>query len=353
MLVVVIKTLLVALTGGFVFHFFQVPLAWMLGSLTAVMLWSSFFKGDLYWPMELRNAGLIIVGYIMGISFTVETGQQIFRQLPAMLFSTIAIVVFSLLMGYLIFLRVGIKLPSSVIGSVPGGLSQMVVLSEEIKDADITVVTFMQTVRLLSVVFIVPFVAFHSFAGQADLAAAGRMAANHPILIENPGVLFLFAFAALAGSWIGVRVNLPMPFILGPLLGVIMLILLGLRGPLLPSILIIGAQLSIGTHLGLTIRPANLKDWKKLLSYTFIGSIGIVIFSFIIGYLLTYFYPISLITAFLSTAPGGMTEMGLTAVMLQADLSTVTAYQLFRVFFILFIVPPLLKWWIGTAKQEA
>ena len=42
----------------------------------------------------------------------------------------------------------------------------MVVLSEEIAGSDLTVVTFMQTIRLLATVFIVPFIVIHGLAGD-------------------------------------------------------------------------------------------------------------------------------------------------------------------------------------------
>ncbi|OPZ70448.1 MAG: putative ammonia monooxygenase [Firmicutes bacterium ADurb.Bin456] len=61
------------------------------------------------------------------------------------------------------------------------------------------------------------------------------------------------------------------------------------------------------------------------------------------GYLLTLFHPLSLTTAFLGTSPGGMGEMGLTAVLVGADVSLVAAYQLFRLSFILFVLTILLK----------
>ncbi|MGG1600710.1 AbrB family transcriptional regulator, partial [Paenibacillus naphthalenovorans] len=54
--------------------------------------------------------------------------------------------------------------------------------------------------------------------------------------------------------------------------------------------------------------------------------------------------PISFVTAFLSTSPGGMTEMGVTAAAVKGDVSIVVAYQMFRILFILFIVPYLLRW---------
>ncbi|MNW03830.1 putative ammonia monooxygenase [compost metagenome] len=51
----------------------------------------------------------------------------------------------------------------------------------------------------------------------------------------------------------------------------------------------------------------------------------------------------SLTTAFLGTAPGGMAEMGLTGAAVGADLSIIVAYQMFRLLFILFIAPLVVK----------
>ncbi len=50
-----------------------------------------------------------------------------------------------------------------------------------------------------------------------------------------------------------------------------------------------------------------------------------------------------MLTAFLSTAPGGLTELGIVALTLGADVTFFLAFQLFRLFFILLAAPMLLK----------
>jgi membrane AbrB-like protein len=344
------RTLAVAGIGGFLFKILYIPLPWMLGPLTSVMLWSLLTKQSMYWPLWLRNAGLIILGYMMGISFTAETGQQILIHLPSMFVSTTLIILFSLLLGYLVGRRTGISRSTSLIGSIPGGLSQMVVLSEEVPGSDVTVVTFMQTIRLLTVVFVVPLLATHVLAAGPEQSVFNNSLTVNPLPLVGPGGsvkdwLIIIA-ATLVSTWVAVRYNFPTPYLLGPLLGAVGLVLAGRPGPLVPNILILAAQLCIGTYMGLTMNIASLKAWKQLLPYTLAGSIGIVLVSLMVGYFLTCFYPLTLVTAFLSTAPGGMTEMGVTAMTVNADLSIVTAYQMFRVLFILLVVPWVLKSWL-------
>jgi len=78
----------------------------------------------------------------------------------------------------------------------------------------------------------------------------------------------------------------------------------------------------------------------------------VVFFSLGVGFLLTRLHSLNLISAFLGTSPGGMAEMGLTAVLVRADVSLVAAYQMFRLLFILFVMPLLLKWRFGTVPKQ-
>lgn len=339
------KTLLISLSGGLFFQFLHFPLPWMLGTLTAVALWQCLGKGRACWPLSLRNIGLMALGYLLGITFTRETLGQIMEQLPSMFLTTLLVMAFSLIMAYFISHRTGLNLPTSLIGCIPGGLSQMVVLSEEIEGADRTVVTFMQTIRLLAVIFIIPFLTIHGLNSHPNPVTAASL----PVSPENAVIILP---TILISTWLALQLKLPTPFLVGPLLGGALLVLNGLAVPPLPHFLLIAAQLCVGTYMGFTIQPANVENWKSLLPYVLLSSISLVLFSLLTGYLLTVWHSIKLTTAFLSTSPGGMTEMGVTAALVHADVSIVSAYQMFRLLFILFIVPYALKFGLYCFRQK-
>ena len=63
-----------AVGGGLLFQVLHLPLPWMLGPLTVIMFanLSQKSKLALAWPVGFRNAGLIVLGYMLGISFTRE-----------------------------------------------------------------------------------------------------------------------------------------------------------------------------------------------------------------------------------------------------------------------------------------
>jgi membrane AbrB-like protein len=333
----ILTTGLVAIPGGFLFSFLHIPLPWMLGPLTITLIHHALRGKGVRWPVEFRNAGLIVIGYSMGRTVTVETTQQILINLPGMVAVTLLIVLFSLATGYLTHRQTGISLASGILGSVPGGLAQMVLMAEEIKDADVTVVTLMQMARILAVLFIVPFVAtygiVHLPAGTPAVAAA-----THYGLAVLPALLM-----APLGAWLASRMNFPIPFLLGAIFATTAAVLIGFPAPPVPRPLINTAQLFFGVYLGITISLESLRGVGKVLPWAIGGSVALVAFTYLVGFGLTLVTPASLLTAFLSTAPGGITEMGIVALTLGADVAFILAYQLFRLFCILLAAPLLLR----------
>ncbi|MEL7563714.1 MAG: AbrB family transcriptional regulator [Dehalobacterium sp.] len=340
-----LETLLVAVAGGFVFQLIHFPLPWMLGPLLFVLVWTQVLKHKTWWHVNIRNFALVILGYTIGNSFSPAAGGQILRQLPSMLICTIATVFASLLIAFIISRKTGVSLSTSIIGSIPGGLPQMVTLSEEVEGTDISNVIFMQTMRVLSVVFFVPFLVIHRVAGSvASGNAAGGTGLEWNLAAVNPGTFIVYLVVVLSVVYFSVRVKVPTPFLTGPILGVALLNMLGGgTGPEMPRLVIIGSQLSMGVFMGQSIQITSLSNWKQMLTYTLAGSFSLVFFSLGLGELLSRFHSIELVSAFLGTAPGGVAEMGLTAIQVHADLSLVSSYQIFRVFFTIFVVPPLLK----------
>lgn len=336
-----LATLAVAIAGGLLFFELHFSIPWLLGSLAGVMLLSVSRPAAVRWPNGYRNAGLIALGYLMGRPFTHEVGRQIIAQLPAMLAMTGGVVLFSLIVGYITHRQTGLTLATSVLATVPGGLSQMVVLGEEIEGADAAVITFMQTIRMLSAVFCVPFITVHGLGPAAHPASAA---------VTDAGAAPLFLAAVLIGAWLAVRIHMPVPYMLGPVLVTAGLVFSGWPAPPLPTAILIAAQISVGAFMGTNINAESLRSCRRLLSHTILNAAAIVLFSLFAGFLLANFGHTSLATAFLAAAPGGVAEMGLTALLLGADVTVVLAYQMFRLLFILLVLPFFLRWWLGSAK---
>jgi len=336
-----LKTFLLAASGGLLFYCLQVPLAWMLGPLCAVVTWSQIRKQPQYFPISVRNAALIVLGYLIGKAFTMTAAAQIAAQLPVMLIVTALIVLMSMVLGYITHRKTGISFATGMLGSVPGGFSQMVLMSEEVETADVSVVSFMHTIRLLSVVFIVPYLATQAAGGitVATSTAADTLIVWKPVPLNAVPVLGFASLAALFSN----RINLPTPFLMGPILGAAMLSMSGFSCPSLPSWLTILCQIAVGAYMGVKIELASLSNWRILTTYTLLGVVAVIATSLGIAFMLSHYYGYSDVTSFLSMAPGGIAEMSVTGIALGADLSVIASYQIFRLFFILLLTPVMFR----------
>lgn len=347
----ILETIGIALLGGLLFLFIHMPLPWLLGPLTVVAIWSLTTRRSLDLPPFVFEIALLILGYMLGSSFTKETALQIVLQLPFMVVTTTLIVLISLGLGVVTARRSKLDLASVVIGSVPGGLAQMLVLSKEIKGIDPTIVLFTQVIRVLAVVFIVPFITLHGIGGET-----ASLPSSPNTIVSSEGQWYqyiIYGLVSISGYFIGKRVGLPTSVLTGPLIATAMVASLwGEAAPPLPSIIIILSQIATGINIGLLVKPHVFKSIKTFGTYTIGGSILLILSSLLIAYGLTMATPMNLATGFLSTAPGGIAEMGITASMIGADISTVSGYQLFRILFILLVISPVLQRWLKKKEDK-
>ncbi|MFZ3587759.1 AbrB family transcriptional regulator [Bacillus sp. DJP31] len=338
---ILIETLIVGFVGGLIFTFLHLPLAWMLGSLLSTVFWRLRMKRDVLILPSMRNGALIIIGYLLGISFTYDTLLQMGKMLPAMFTTTLLLIGFSIIISIFLAKFTGITFKTALIGMMPGGFSQMVILGEELGDVDITSITLFQLIRLLSVIYLVPaIVRIDWFAEVGDRFSMLQT----PLPASSMFEVILFVIVTLCSSYLAVKIKLPTPYLLGPIFGCAIFVIAGFTPFTLPEIVLIASQLFLGIHIGIMVDPNKLINWKVFGVGAISASILLIFSTIAIAGLLLWLFPISLGTAFLSAAPGGIAEMGLTAQAIGADLSIVTGFQMFRIFFILFLVPPMVLW---------
>ncbi|MUV36859.1 hypothetical protein JNUCC1_00663 [Lentibacillus sp. JNUCC-1] len=343
-LLVFVETLVVALVGVAVFTWVNIPLPWLIGSLTATAVWHVTTQRKLFWPVKFRVIAMMLLGYLTGSSFTEEAFLEMRDHIPSMIVITIVTVAFSLLLGWMFSRLTGLDLTSCLMGSVPGGLSQIMLLLDEIKSVNPTIIMFLQSMRVMMIVIIVPIITVFMFGADTNTATPDNTA-SATLWSDMPWFAFIvYPAMMIVAAWLLNRLRVPTSILLGPMILTIILTLGGYPTPALPGSLVNLAQLFIGVHIGLEMQPRHLPNWKRTSAYTALTVGVLVLFGIGIGYGLTFFYDIGYPTALLSTAPGGMVEMGITAIAVGGDLSVVTSYQLFRLLSIMLVIPFFFKW---------
>ncbi|KLV28092.1 hypothetical protein ABW02_04200 [Niallia circulans] len=332
------------------FQVCQLPLSWLLGPMFSTILYVRLAKISPKLPFSFRDIGLLVIGYLIGRQFTSQTLIEMGTHLPSMLFMTVVMLAFSILLAFITSRLTHSNLKSTVAGSIPGGLSQMVAISSEIKGIDLTVVTVIQISRILSVMILVPLLVYspilYGNQGVAAVTSTNGSPGYHWIIFLI--LFFCYLIASIVKKW-----KFPAPFMIGPMLLVATISIAGMDVPAIPTTLACVAQTLIGIDLGLQIKFGNIENKAKFLSVVTVTSALLVLFSLVLGYILVSVdQDISLLTAFIGLAPGGMAEMAVLGQSVHANLPIITTYQLFRLLFILFCVPMIMKWGFQRVEKR-
>lgn len=342
-------TLLLAWAAAELCLWLRMPIPWMLGPLLATALLTLGglpTRSDL----RLRNAGQWVMGASLGLYFT----PQIVAQLLGLWWAVVSSVVWALLLGLLyghwLYRSCSGRLPgvddaalrpSAYYAGAIGAASEMTLLAER-EGARTDLVAASHSLRMLIVVLVMPFGMLMAKSWwHLDVVALS------PGLTKTASVvgLALLALATGAGAWLMRWRRLPNPWFLGPLLVAIALAVTQTAPSAVPAVLSNLAQLFIGVSLGVRFSPAFVRTAPHWLWRVALGTLGLLLACAVFGGLLALVSGLHPATAMLGTAPGGMTEMSITAKVLQLGVAVVTAFQVTRLVAVLVLVQPVYRHW--------
>ena len=326
-----------ALIGAFVFQMVHLPIPWLLGPIVSVMLAQFRFGDFMKWPALLRNIGLIILGVAIGQQFDMSIMSNASNLFIAIIVVNIILLTFSVLLALIVTKWTGLSMKTALAATVPGGLSQLVLFAEEEKDIPLAVVTYFHVIRVISVVLLVPFIV----SGQV----VEEVTIGEGLSLTLIVLLLGAAFSIYIGKWL----RIPVPHFLTPVLLTLLLQFTPAATPTVPSELLHIAQLLIGAYIGLLLKPHMLKLPKKTLVAGLVSALVLLGITAGSSVFVGQWLQLSFATSFLSTAPGGLDQMGLLAAAVGADISVVTLFQLLRLLLIFLLVLPLLKWFYRRA----
>lgn len=337
---------MMALCVGSILAHFHIPIPFLLGGmLTAIFCKSCIRKRDFSWPREWREYALMVAGYGIGANFSQEAWQNIMAQTLGVFEATGSILLASLLCSYLTAKVTHEDHKSCLMGMMPGGLTVMMVLSEEDKEVNPNIVAVMQVLRMLMVVVCVPFLTVYLL--NAQVMGNALSAPNHG------GVHWaIFIPLAILGSFLAKKVHLPTPTMLGPIIATAVFAMhVGTVQPV-PAWIMCPAQISIGLYMGMQMNVERILRTKKMVPFIIFTGAAMIAMSVAMANVLSSRYGFSLTTAFLAMAPGGIAEMSLAGLSMGEDVSIILTYQLVRVLFINIMIPPCLKYFFKRQPNK-
>jgi len=194
-----------------------------------------------------------------------------------------------------------------------------------------------QSLRVLAVVLCVP-AAFKYMLG-------GGTPALHPAPVDVFWLAVLFPAGALL-AWLWQRLRQPNPWLFGPLLiSASVSILFDLHTGL-PEGSSQAGQWLIGSGLGCHFNRAFFRRAPSFIGRTLLGTALTMLIASACAVGLSALTQLDLRSMTLGMMPGGIAEMSLTAEVLQLSVPLVTALQVMRLLFVLFLAEPLYQYWV-------
>lgn len=170
----------------------------------------------------------------------------------------------------------------------------------------------------------------------------------NPVELMNNFASYLWTLLiGIIGAFAGYKLKIPAGALVGSMLAVGLVNIFGhLQMPSFPSEVRFFLQLGLGILLGSKLSADTFYTLKELWRPAFLCA-GIAIATGILSaFLISRCLGIEELTAFLGTAPGGISDMSLIALDMGAQSSTVTIMHLVRLVGVIIIVPWFVKLFI-------
>jgi len=150
----ILKTLGLAIVGGFIGYKLKIPAGAMIGSMLAVAA-GALLKFDLgALPSYSKPFVQVVLGAILGLGLRNATLEQMKSLLmPAAVIITILMTA-GFLTAFILNKFFGLDLLTAIFSSTPGGMSELSMVAVDI-GADSPVVALLQLIRLMSVIVLV------------------------------------------------------------------------------------------------------------------------------------------------------------------------------------------------------
>jgi uncharacterized protein len=314
-------SLFLAVLSGFFAYYIGLPLPWMLGPLIGCGFFAAIGKSVIIGkrPRPLCRA---LLGCTIGANF----GPELLDRLPEIGMSLLFIPVFIFIMGLSTFFYLSriIKLDkhTSIYGSIPGGLNEMVILGQEI-GANTRALVLIHATRIVVVVF---------FASLLIMFVPNLGVSNapQPALFDKWELLPYVFLVSLTGWFLALKFRIPGPTIIGPMILSALVHIFELIEAMPIYFLVISVQIMLGAALGCLFRNITLKEMSGPILAGLVTTLIAFIPLAIIYHLLTIigYDPLSIFLAF---SPGGQSEMNILALSVGADMSFISPHHMFRV----------------------
>lgn len=309
------------------------PVYILLGPALAVSLYG-LAGGTAAIDPTLRNACFVILGITVGAGFDQDALGAMLRWPVAFAFMAVVIWGIVVICRWLLVRRFGFDRRSALLASAPGHLSFVVAIAHE-TGSDVARISVVQSVRLLALTIVVPFVALAMGVDvSGSIAPVGEVMAlwGVPVLIV----------VSLGVAWVFARLSVPVPLLLGAMVTSAMGHLSGVTPGVLPGWLVLPAYLMLGALIGTRFSGVPLAQFLSGLSAGFAITVVAVVLAGLASLPVAWALGMPLAHVLVAFAPGGLETMIAMGAVLGVVPGFVAACHVARLLVLSVILPMML-----------
>lgn len=334
--------LTIGVLSGLLGFWIGMPLPWMLGPMIGTTI-AAMAGLPVRGPGKLRPVVIPVIGVLLGSGITAE----LFGQLGSWALTLILLPLFltaAAAVSYAVYRRLGGYDPvTAFYAAMPGGLNEMLLLGAA-AGGDEKKIALAHAARVLIVIFLV--VLYFGIVLGVRSGAGGR--GYVPLTALSPADYLILGVCALLGAVLGKALKLPAATVFGPMILSGIVHVTGWVHVAPPTIVIIVAQIVIGTVIGARFVGASVRDILRDIGIGTVATMGMLVVAIVFAEIIARVMGMPLSQAFLAYAPGGLTEMSLLTLALGQDIAYVSVTHIIRITMIIAVAPVVFSWFRPT-----
>lgn len=318
----------------------------MVGAIIGVALLNIFFSMS-YMPSYAKYSAQIIAGAFIGCSVEKSDIQRLkYVVKPALVILT-SMMILNVTLGFLIFYLSPLDLITALMSCVPGGMSDIPLISADM-GADAPKVALLQFSRMLAGTGLFPTlisIVARPENKKNDESESEKLAAPAKQTDSDGHTATIFAQTmtiAVAAGVIGKLLNIPAGAMLFSMFGVICLKLFFNRSymPMWAKRL---AQVLSGSYIGSGMGYSDILELKHLIVPALLLVLGYFIICFLVGRILSRRYGMSMREAMLAATPAGASDMALISADLGVQSTDLVVLQVIRLIVVISVFPQIIN----------
>ncbi len=319
----VFATIGLGATGGALFYELNLPLPWMLGAIIITLV-GTLAKWNLSGPEKARPYVVAIIGVMLGSGFKPDTFDHLDQWAVSLTGLVLCVAISAFAVQAYLYRFGGQSRVTAMFCAMPGAVVEMVEIGRA-TGGDEKAIILAHVWRIILVIAAIAFwfrlVLGYEVDGMMPLS-------QNP---TGPMDLLILGICAVLGSALGLGFRLPAPTFIGPMVLSAAAHMTGLTESSPPLLVVIMAQIILGAIVGCRFKGSKPSDAFHAFRLALVSTAIMMAVAVSLAWAVHALTGHSTAQLLLAYAPGGLNEMSLVSLAIQADVAFVATHHLFRI----------------------